>query len=57
MWLLTARGISPFRGADGKEAYTRAGDLRVTPEGFLQTGAGLKVLGQDGPINIPLQKN
>lgn len=38
---------------DSKEAYTRAGDLRITPEGSLETGAGLRVLGQDGPINIP----
>jgi flagellar basal-body rod protein FlgF len=38
---------------DSKEAYTRAGDLRITPEGLLKTGAGLQVLGQDGPITIP----
>ncbi len=46
-------GYIAVQGADGKEGYTRAGDLRVTPEGFLQNGAGLKVLGQDGPITIP----
>ena len=38
---------------DSKEAYTRAGDLRITPEGLLKTGAGLKVLGQNGQITIP----
>jgi flagellar basal-body rod protein FlgF len=38
---------------DSKEAYTRAGDLRITPEGLLKTGAGLQVLGQQGPITIP----
>ncbi|MGZ4968360.1 MAG: flagellar basal-body rod protein FlgF [Methylobacter sp.] len=38
---------------DSKEAYTRAGDLRITPEGLLRTGAGLQVLGEDGPITIP----
>jgi len=38
---------------DGKEAYTKAGALRVTPEGFLQTGTGESVLGADGPITIP----
>lgn len=38
---------------DSKEAYTRAGDLRITPEGLLKTGAGLQVLGQAGPITIP----
>ncbi|WP_020565743.1 flagellar basal body rod protein FlgF [Methylosarcina fibrata] len=39
--------------AEGKEAYTRAGDLRITPEGLLQNGAGLPILGQDGPIAVP----
>jgi flagellar basal-body rod protein FlgF len=38
---------------DSKEAYTRAGDLRITPEGLLRTGAGLQILGQQGPITIP----
>ncbi len=37
----------------GNEAYTRAGELRVTPEGFLQTGAGDAVIGDNGPIVIP----
>ncbi|MCK9395768.1 MAG: flagellar basal-body rod protein FlgF [Methylobacter sp.] len=38
---------------DSKEAYTRAGDLRITPEGILKNGAGLTVLGQNGPITVP----
>jgi flagellar basal-body rod protein FlgF len=46
-------GWLAVEGPDGKEAYTRAGDLRTTPEGLLQTGTGLKVLGQDGPITLP----
>lgn len=46
-------GWLAVQGADGKEAYTRAGDLRITPEGVLQTGTGLQVLGQDGPIILP----
>ena len=46
-------GWLAVQGADGKEAYTRAGDLRITPEGLLQTGAGLQVMGQDGAISIP----
>lgn len=49
---INGEGYLAVQGADGKEAYTRAGDLRVTPEGLLQTGAGLSVLGQDGPITI-----
>lgn len=50
---INGEGYFAVQGPDGKEAYTRAGDLRVTPEGFLQTGAGLSVLGGDGPIVIP----
>ena len=46
-------GWLAVQAPDGKEAYTRAGDLRLTPEGVLQTGAGLKVMGQDGPITLP----
>jgi flagellar basal-body rod protein FlgF len=54
---INGEGYLAVQGADGKEAYTRAGDLRITPEGFLQTGAGLPVLGQDGPITIqPAEK-
>jgi flagellar basal-body rod protein FlgF len=54
---INGEGYLAVQGADGKEAYTRAGDLRVTPEGFLQTGAGLPVLGQDGPITVqPAEK-
>jgi flagellar basal-body rod protein FlgF len=50
---INGEGFIAVQGADGKEAYTRAGDLRVTPEGLLQTGAGLQVFGQGGPITIP----
>jgi flagellar basal-body rod protein FlgF len=50
---INGEGFIAVQGSDGKEAYTRAGDLHVTPEGLLQTGAGLPVLGQDGPITIP----
>lgn len=39
---------------DGKEAYTRAGDLRITPEGLLQTSSGLAVVGEAAlGITIP----
>lgn len=37
----------------GKEAFTRAGDLQITPEGRLLTGSGTAVLGDDGAISIP----
>jgi len=40
-------------GKDGREAYTRAGDMRVDPTGMLMTGAGHQVMGEGGPINVP----
>ena len=50
---INGEGWMAVAGKDGKEAYTRAGDLRISPEGFLQTGSGLQVLGEGGPISIP----
>lgn len=38
---------------DGTEAYTRAGDLHVEPDGTLQTATGNPVLGDSGPITVP----
>ena len=38
---------------DGNEAYSRSGDLRITPEGRLENGAGLAVMGNEGPIVLP----
>ena len=38
---------------DGKEAYTRAGDLRVNALGQLANGAGHLVLGEGGPVSVP----
>ncbi len=39
---------------DGSEAYTRAGDLRLTADGLLTTGTGLPVLGGGGPVTVPV---
>jgi flagellar basal-body rod protein FlgF len=50
---INGEGLIAVQGEDGKEAYTRGGDLRITPEGFLRTGTGLQVIGQNGPITIP----
>jgi flagellar basal-body rod protein FlgF len=47
-------GFFAVRDAKGKEAYTRAGDFKMTPTGDLLTATGLSVLNQEGqPINIP----
>lgn len=46
-------GWLTVQGQDGKEAYTRAGNLRLTPEGLLETSGGQLVLGNGGPISLP----
>jgi flagellar basal-body rod protein FlgF len=46
-------GFISVLGKDGREGYTRAGDLQITSNGQLVTGTGLAVLGAGGPIAIP----
>jgi flagellar basal-body rod protein FlgF len=46
-------GFIAVQGPDGREAYTRAGDLRVDTNGQLRTGTGLAVLGEAGPVAVP----
>jgi flagellar basal-body rod protein FlgF len=46
-------GWIAVQAADGSEAYTRAGSLKVTQNGLLQTQTGEQVLGDNGPISIP----
>lgn len=46
-------GFIAVQGTDGREAYTRAGDLRVDPNGQLLTGTGHPVLGDGGPLSVP----
>lgn len=38
---------------DGDEAYTRRGDLVVSPTGLITNGEGFAVLGDGGPISVP----
>jgi flagellar basal-body rod protein FlgF len=44
-------------GGDGREAYTRAGNLRTDAIGVLQTSSGFPVLGEAGPIALPPDNN
>ncbi|MEO5734356.1 MAG: flagellar basal body rod protein FlgF [Rubrivivax sp.] len=39
---------------DGTEGYTRAGSLQVSTEGTLVTPNGLPVMGDGGPITVPV---
>ena len=47
------QGFIAVQDANGKEAYTRAGDLHVDPSGQLLTATGLPVMGDSGPISVP----
>jgi flagellar basal-body rod protein FlgF len=50
---INGKGYIAVRGTDGKEAYTRAGDLRVSAEGNVTTASGLAVLTESGPLVVP----
>ncbi len=50
---VNGEGWIAVQSADGSEAYTRAGDLRVDTSGMLRNGAGDIVLGDGGPVTVP----
>lgn len=50
---LSEKGYLAVLAKDGKDAYTRAGNLRINANGQLETGSGHLVLGNNGPIAVP----
>jgi len=46
-------GFIAVQTLTGEEAYTRNGQLRVDPNGLLETFSGNKVVGDAGPLAIP----
>jgi flagellar basal-body rod protein FlgF len=50
---VAGKGFITVKGADGKEAYTRAGDLQVTAAGAVTTSTGLEVMTETGPLIVP----
>ncbi len=50
---LQGDGLIAVQAPDGSEAYTRRGDLSVSPSGILTNGEGFPVLGESGPISVP----
>ena len=48
------QGWLAVQASDGSGAYTRAGNLQVSSEGVLQLPNGLPVLGDGGPITLPV---
>mgnify|MGYP000214465280 CR=1 FL=1 len=53
---IQGEGFLAVQGKDGREGYTRSGDLQVLASGQLVTGTGLPVMGEGGPIAIPPAK-
>jgi len=50
---INGEGWLTVQAADGSEAYTRRGDLRLSNLGLLENGNGNLVLGNGGPIAMP----
>ena len=50
---VAGQGWIAVQGPDGREAYTRAGDLRLNADGQLVNGAGHPVVGDGGPLVVP----
>lgn len=50
-------GWFAVQSADGSEAYTRNGQFKIAEDGALQTSEGELVIGEAGPLFIPLPIN
>jgi flagellar basal-body rod protein FlgF len=50
---MQGEALLAVQAPDGSEAYTRRGDLSVSPAGLLVNGEGFAVLGDGGPISLP----
>ncbi len=50
---MTGNSLLTVQAEDGSEAYTRRGDLTVSPGGVLENGDGRPVVGASGPITVP----
>jgi flagellar basal-body rod protein FlgF len=51
---ISGRGWLAVNDTQNKEAYTREGNLQITADGLLTTSRGAPVLGEAGPIVLPL---
>lgn len=50
---MNGKTVLGVQADDGSIAFTRRGDLRLSADGFLQTGDGHVVMGEGAPIAIP----
>ena len=51
---LEGDALLTVQARDGGEAYTRRGDLSVSASGLVENGDGLPVIGENGPLTVPL---
>jgi len=51
---LTGHTMLAVQAEDGEEAYTRRGDLSIDATGLLTNGDGRPVIGDGGPVTVPL---
>lgn len=51
---LTGDTMLALQAEDGSEVYSRRGDLTVSAGGVLENGDGRPVIGENGPITVPL---
>jgi flagellar basal-body rod protein FlgF len=51
---LAGDAMLTVQAPDGGEAYTRRGDLSISASGVVQNGEGLPVIGENGPMTLPL---
>lgn len=50
---IDGKGWIATMAADGSEAYSRRGDLKIDTFGILSNGAGRQIMGNNGPIALP----
>ncbi|GAA0290935.1 flagellar basal-body rod protein FlgF [Psychrosphaera haliotis] len=51
---ISGRGWLAVQDQNGEEAYTREGNLQITRDGLLTTAKGTPILGEGGPIVLPV---
>lgn len=50
---IAGEGFFTLQDEDGQEYYTRNGEFFVDPGGYINHGAGLRLLGAGGPVQVP----
>jgi flagellar basal-body rod protein FlgF len=51
---IEGKGWIAVQDSEGNEAYTRRGNLQITATGTLETSGGLMVMGDGGPVTLPV---